>query len=135
MRSLVFTFTALAASSQATLLLDRNLAYRSPFIDHPEVRQDMTLSCQCYESPAQHGLDTKSIHARHVQQSKRQIIDATPFKDEHYPNFYGSDFSNVLAADSCFARGTRHVPGLYLMIYIYNIKGFSVGDTVIELWT
>ncbi|KAL4265206.1 PhoD-like phosphatase metallophosphatase domain-containing protein [Pleurotus pulmonarius] len=77
MRSLVFTFTALAVGSQATLLLDRNLAYRSPFIDHPE-----------------HGLDTTSIHARHVQHSKRQIIDATPFKDEHYPNFYGSDFSN-----------------------------------------
>lgn len=95
MQSLVFVFTALAVSSQATLLLDRNLAYRSPFTDHPEVRKDMTLSGQCYETPAQHGLDTKSIHARHVQYSKRQIIDATPFKDEHYPKFYGSDFSNV----------------------------------------
>ncbi|KAI0065426.1 hypothetical protein BV25DRAFT_1913479 [Artomyces pyxidatus] len=58
-------------------LLDRNLAYRSPFHDHPQFAHD-----------------TNEIHARHVQHSRRQVQDAAGFDDDHYPTFYGGDFSN-----------------------------------------
>lgn len=40
--------------------------------------------------------NTQEIQARHLQHSRRQLQkDATPFKDNHYPTFYGGDFSNV----------------------------------------
>ncbi|KAF8587157.1 hypothetical protein K439DRAFT_1631011 [Ramaria rubella] len=59
--------------------LDRNLAYRSPFEDHP-----------------QFGIDTREIHARHANAYvKRQTEAAAPFADDHYPTFYGGDFSNA----------------------------------------
>ncbi|KAI9466285.1 PhoD-like phosphatase-domain-containing protein, partial [Lactarius psammicola] len=38
--------------------------------------------------------DTDAIHTRFVGHAKRQLGDATVFNDEHYPTFYGSDFSN-----------------------------------------
>lgn len=45
------------------------------------------------------GYDTRFIHAR---LAKRQlpVEDADKFTDEHYPTWYGADFSNV----SAFAR-------------------------------
>lgn len=45
------------------------------------------------------GYDTRFIHAR---LAKRQlpVEDADKFTDEHYPTWYGADFSNV----SVFAR-------------------------------
>ncbi|KLO12363.1 hypothetical protein SCHPADRAFT_941275 [Schizopora paradoxa] len=62
--------------------LESNLAYRSPFFDHPQFAKD-----------------TVDIHTRHVENAKRslrkrQTVDATQFQDEHYPTFYGADFSN-----------------------------------------
>ncbi|KAI0273709.1 PhoD-like phosphatase-domain-containing protein [Gloeopeniophorella convolvens] len=68
---------ALCSVAYATKLLDRNLVYRSPFHDLPEFSRD-----------------TGEIHARHVGHAKRQMGDATVFTDEHYPTFYGADFSN-----------------------------------------
>ncbi|KAF9500830.1 hypothetical protein BDN71DRAFT_1501611 [Pleurotus eryngii] len=100
MRNLLPVFIALVVSSHATLLLDRNLAYRSPFIDHPE-----------------HGLVIKSIHTRHVQHSTRQIIDATPFKDEHYPNFFNPFVWN---------------DGL---IFTHSVASGDPFDTSVLLWT
>ncbi|KAF8868870.1 PhoD-like phosphatase-domain-containing protein [Infundibulicybe gibba] len=70
---LVFT----ARDALGTKHLDRNLAYRSPFADVPELARD-----------------TKTIEKRHVRHVKRQTVGATPFHDEHYPTFYGSNFSN-----------------------------------------
>ncbi|KAF8885980.1 PhoD-like phosphatase-domain-containing protein [Infundibulicybe gibba] len=68
-----------ASAAQATLLLDRNLAYRSPFADNPQLAHN-----------------TREIQKRHVQHARRQmdVADATKFDDEHYPTFYGADFSN-----------------------------------------
>ncbi|KAJ7774749.1 PhoD-like phosphatase-domain-containing protein [Mycena metata] len=63
-----------ALSVGATTIFDRNLAYRSPYADHPELSHD-----------------TKELQARHF---RRQNTDAAPFSDGHYPTFYGSDFSN-----------------------------------------
>ncbi|KAF8879717.1 PhoD-like phosphatase-domain-containing protein [Infundibulicybe gibba] len=67
------------SAAQATFLLDRNLAYKSPFADHPQFSHD-----------------TGAIQKRHIQHARRQmpVEDATPFKDEHYATFYGADFSN-----------------------------------------
>lgn len=67
------------AAVHGTQLFDRNLAYRSPFIDHPQLAHD-----------------TRSIQKRYLAHVRRQVQDATPFSDEHYPTFYGSDFSNFI---------------------------------------
>lgn len=88
--------------------LESNLAYRSPFGDHPQVstsffRQALTGAHGLILFPfVQFARDTKAIHTRHVQNfkrnlAKRQVEDATQFNDEHYPTFYGADFSNVCA--------------------------------------
>ncbi|KAI5118113.1 hypothetical protein M0805_003467 [Coniferiporia weirii] len=74
-------FTSVVVVS-ATTPLDSNLAYSSPFSDHPQFSRD-----------------TKAIHKRHVENFKRDLMrrqtqDAAPFNDEHYPTFYGADFSN-----------------------------------------
>ena len=39
--------------------------------------------------------DAQAIEKRHAQFAKRQTQDASPFEDNHYPTFYGGDFSNV----------------------------------------
>ncbi|KAK7014925.1 alkaline phosphatase D [Favolaschia claudopus] len=70
--SLLFTL-----SVGATAVFDRNLAYSSPYAEHPQLSHD-----------------TKQLQARHVQHIRRQTMDASPFNDKHYPTFYGSDFSN-----------------------------------------
>ncbi|KAJ3551378.1 hypothetical protein NM688_g4737 [Phlebia brevispora] len=63
---------------QATKLFDRNLAYSSPFVGYPQFSHD-----------------TRKLQARHVAYVKRQTVDNTGFDDEHYPTFYGADFSNA----------------------------------------
>ncbi|KAI9446383.1 PhoD-like phosphatase-domain-containing protein [Lactarius indigo] len=74
---MIFWLLSLCSLAYATKLLDRNLVYRSPFHDLPKLSRD-----------------TKAIHNRFVGHAKRQLGDATVFNDEHYPTFYGSDFSN-----------------------------------------
>lgn len=74
---MIFSLLSLCSLAYATKLLDHNLVYRSPFHDLPEFSRD-----------------TKGIHERFVGHAKRQLGDATVFNDEHYPTFYGSDFSN-----------------------------------------
>ncbi|KAI5834905.1 hypothetical protein K523DRAFT_292741 [Schizophyllum commune Tattone D] len=71
--ALLGAHTALAASS----LLDRNMVYRSPLVGIPQLARD-----------------TQAIEKRHAQFAKRQTQDASPFEDDHYPTFYGGDFSN-----------------------------------------
>ncbi|KAJ7273638.1 PhoD-like phosphatase-domain-containing protein [Mycena haematopus] len=66
-----------ALSVGATAIFDRNLAYRSPFADYPELAHN-----------------TKELQARHIRHVRRQNTDAAPFNDDAYPTFYGSDFSN-----------------------------------------
>ena len=40
-------------------------------------------------------MNTRAVEARHIAHVKRQVINAAGFDDEHYPTFYGGDFSNV----------------------------------------
>ncbi|OCH85316.1 hypothetical protein OBBRIDRAFT_891256 [Obba rivulosa] len=65
------------AAASATQLLDRNLVYSSPFVGYPQFSHD-----------------TRKIEARHVRNVKRQVVGSEGFVDEHYPTFYGGDFSN-----------------------------------------
>ncbi|KAK0228472.1 PhoD-like phosphatase-domain-containing protein [Armillaria fumosa] len=67
----------LCLGATATRLLERNLAYKSPFLDVPQL-----------------GHDIGNLHKRQVQHVRRQIQDAGKFEDEHYVTFYGGDFSN-----------------------------------------
>ena len=88
--SLLFAVFALVSASP----LDSNLAYRSPFVDKPQVSQvsiGYRLS-SCLDMRHQLGYDTRSLHKRMF---KRQMEDAKGFVDKHYPTFFGSDFSNV----------------------------------------
>lgn len=81
----------------ATKLLDRNLAYSSPFIGYPEVSiaPDTFPPVVVAQQYSQFARDTKEIQKRHIQHAKRQTVDSSGFVDEHYPTFYGGDFSNV----------------------------------------
>lgn len=108
--------------------LDSNLAYRSPFGDHPQVsthffdKLSQALMGRSYCPSVQFARDTKAIHARNVQNikrnlAKRQVEDATQFNDEHYPTFYGADFSNV-----CFSSRTKS-----LMAFTFNFRALSYG--------
>ncbi|KAJ7063224.1 PhoD-like phosphatase-domain-containing protein [Mycena amicta] len=62
-----------ALSVGATVLYDRNLAYRSPYADHPQL-----------------SIDTKSLQSRHLQEFQRRQTTENHFDDSHYPTFYGS---------------------------------------------
>ncbi|PPQ87973.1 hypothetical protein CVT25_001052 [Psilocybe cyanescens] len=70
-----FIYLLAGLASATANLYERNLAYKSPFADHPQLAHD-----------------TRAIHETNIQ--RRQNIDATKFKDEHYVTFYGADFSN-----------------------------------------
>ncbi|KDR81547.1 hypothetical protein GALMADRAFT_239562 [Galerina marginata CBS 339.88] len=81
----------LCAALVSANLYERNLAYRSPFADHPQLAHD-----------------TRAIHENNIQ--RRQTTDATKFKDEHYVTFYGSDLSNGDPFDTSVLLWTRAVP-------------------------
>ncbi|KAJ7156048.1 PhoD-like phosphatase-domain-containing protein [Mycena crocata] len=66
-----------ACTVGATTLFDRNLAYLSPYAEHPEASTFIL-----------------GLQARHLRNFRRQNTDAAPFSDNHYPTFYGSDLSN-----------------------------------------
>ncbi|KAI0082795.1 hypothetical protein K474DRAFT_1687863 [Panus rudis PR-1116 ss-1] len=76
--SVLFVLLAVVGVVRATELWDRNLAYHSPFVGISDFSHD-----------------TKAIHARHIELSKRQVVNASGFVDHHYPTFHGGDFSNA----------------------------------------
>lgn len=77
MLSLLLGTVAAARLVVSSRLLDRNLVYHSPFVGYPEFAHD-----------------TYSIHARHLENVRRQVADASKFEDDHYATFYGGDFGN-----------------------------------------
>ncbi|RDX56550.1 hypothetical protein OH76DRAFT_1426103 [Lentinus brumalis] len=82
MLSALLVSVALSVLAGATDLFDRNLAYASPFTNAIHLSHD-----------------TRSLQRRHVEFVKRQSqLDDTEssegFTDEHYPTFYGGDFSS-----------------------------------------
>ncbi|TDL18783.1 hypothetical protein BD410DRAFT_728167 [Rickenella mellea] len=96
------SFLALAALVGAkSNPLDANLAYRSPFEDRPHL-----------------GYDTRSIHARIA---KRQL--SNEFTDEHYPTWYGADFSN---SPNIYNGGVN---------FTHSVASGDPFDTSVLLWT
>jgi alkaline phosphatase D len=95
MLSLSFFALACAASVIGSELLDRNLAYSTPFFGYPEVRICIIPFQTHSDIQPQFGLNTREIHKRHEQHVRRQLADSGKFDDEHYATFYGGDFSNV----------------------------------------
>lgn len=101
---------SLVVSAGATEFLDKNLAYRSPFKGWDEVCQIQSGS---WDLRVDHllnkfSLNTRAIEARHIAFAKRQVIGSTGFEDEHYPTFYGGDFSNVSAFLSLYLASLSH---------------------------
>ncbi|KAI3610837.1 alkaline phosphatase [Moniliophthora roreri] len=111
----------LCVTVNATRLLDRNLVYRSPFLD------DLKLSH-----------DTKSIQKRGITHVRRQTGSAEGFTDEHYPSFYGGDFSNVaLLSIMVAAKSHRFICRAHsfgLEVSTSPILGDPF-DTSVLLWT
>ena len=106
MRTLVLVGLVFAAAVQATELFDRNLAYSSPFKGFREVPIARGHSSRYSHADLgflQFAHDTREIQARHIAFVKRSTVDGDKFQDEHYPTFYGSDFSNVPPVP-CFFR-------------------------------
>ncbi|KAL0946852.1 hypothetical protein HGRIS_013019 [Hohenbuehelia grisea] len=91
--SLVLAVLVLALPVRSTELLARNLAYRSPYSDHPQLAHDL-----------------RAISRRHSKHARRQNQDASPFTDEHYPTFYGGDLSNGDPFDTSVLLWTRAFP-------------------------
>jgi hypothetical protein len=99
---LLVVVLASALRGRASTSLGSNLAYNSPFSDHPQVG---IPSISFVHDPdglrtQQFGLDEHAIYKRHVEVfkkglEKRQTVDASGFNNNYYPMFYGGDFSNV----------------------------------------
>ncbi|KAI0709471.1 PhoD-like phosphatase-domain-containing protein [Earliella scabrosa] len=110
MLSILIASVALGVATGATELFDRNLAYSSPFVNTPHLSHD-----------------TRSLKARHVDFVKRQQLDDTQssngFTDEHYPTFYGGDFSNS--------------PWIYNggINFTHSVASGDPWDTSVLLWT
>ncbi|KAJ3551377.1 hypothetical protein NM688_g4736 [Phlebia brevispora] len=118
MRAIYFLALGCSVAVQATTLLDRNLAYLSPFVGYPEFSHD-----------------TREIQARHIAYAKRQEVDASGFTDDHYPTFYGGDFSN---APFIWSGGLNFThSGSYHRVVISRnttLQGDPFDDSVL-LWT
>ncbi|KAK7466976.1 hypothetical protein VKT23_004039 [Stygiomarasmius scandens] len=102
----ILLLSALVAHASATRLLDNNLVYRSPFL------KDISLAH-----------DTPAIQARHIQHVRRQMSDAAPFDDQHYPTFYGADFGN---SPFIWTGGIN---------FTHSVASGDPFDTSVLLWT
>ena len=102
MLSQLWVAVALAVSANA--LFDKNLAYRSPFIGYEDVGYIILShdAAPLRNALRQFSVNTRALEKRHIEHVKRQTLPDIPgaeaaasFDDEHYPTFYGGDFSNV----------------------------------------
>ncbi|KAF9452393.1 PhoD-like protein [Macrolepiota fuliginosa MF-IS2] len=107
MRFLFISLLVFAATAHADVArLDNNLAFRSPFFDEPQFAHD-----------------TIAISRRNIQPARRDTVDATRFKDEPYPGFFTSDFSN---APTIWSSGVN---------FTHSIASGDPFDTSVILWT
>ncbi|KNZ74214.1 Alkaline phosphatase D [Termitomyces sp. J132] len=114
------------AGTQATRLFDRNLAYRSPFAEHPQA----SLAHR-----------TDLIAKRAFAHVRRQVTNASDFSDDHYPTFYGGDFSNspfIWNGGLNFTHSVASVITLPLYSFASSDPQTLQGDpfdTSVLLWT
>ncbi|KAI0093531.1 PhoD-like phosphatase-domain-containing protein [Irpex rosettiformis] len=106
MRSSFVVFLGVALTASATKLFDSNLAYSSPFVGFSEFARD-----------------TRAIQKRHIEHIKRSTVGTEGFSDEHYPTFYGADFSN---APFLWNGGVN---------FTHRVASGDPFDTSVLLWT
>ncbi|KAK7043608.1 hypothetical protein VNI00_008219 [Paramarasmius palmivorus] len=106
MRSLALLLSFLQVAVHATQYLDHNLAYRSPFFGDAKLSHD-----------------TRSIQRRGVVHVRRQMGSAAGFTDDHYPTFYGGDFSN---SPFIWSGGLN---------FTHSVASGDPLDTSVLLWT
>lgn len=103
-----FAISLLSVSGVLGILekFNKNLGFHSPFSGNPVF-----------------SLDTVAISRRNIQPSRRDVVDASKFKDTVYPGFYGSDFSN---APTVWSSGVN---------FTHSVASGDPLDTSIILWT
>ncbi|KAF7760933.1 hypothetical protein Agabi119p4_10342 [Agaricus bisporus var. burnettii] len=106
MRFLLVTSSLVAGTYATFNHFDKNLVFRSPFLNEP-----------------QFGHDIEALSRRSVEFSRRDTVKASPFKDEPYPGFYSSDFSN---AASVWSSGVN---------FTHSVASGDPLDSSIILWT
>ncbi|KAF9447384.1 hypothetical protein P691DRAFT_731563 [Macrolepiota fuliginosa MF-IS2] len=113
---LIFFF---AGASAGIPKLDKNLAFRSPFFDEPQVGPSFAH-------------DTAAISRRNTQPTRRDTVDAAQFKDEPYPGFFTSDFSNAI---SIWSSGVNFTHSGRAFLQLNSEFEGDPFDTTIILWT
>jgi alkaline phosphatase D len=98
MRGLLVTSFVVAGAYASVEKLTRNLVFRSPFLNEPQVSERSYLCQSEALTLEQLGHDIEAISRRSIQHAPRDAVSASKFKDEPYPGFYTSDFSNVWLA-------------------------------------
>ncbi|GLB35018.1 putative phoD-like phosphatase, N-terminal domain [Lyophyllum shimeji] len=96
----------LGGGAHATQLFARNLVYRSPFPEHAQLAHD-----------------TDNMQKRLLTHARRQVQDAAVFSDDHYPTFYGGDFSN---SPFIWSGGLN---------FTHSVASGDPFDTSVLLWT
>ncbi|EJD45874.1 hypothetical protein AURDEDRAFT_184531 [Auricularia subglabra TFB-10046 SS5] len=104
MRLLLLVAVALALGVADANPYIRNIAYQSPFEAQPDL-----------------GYDLDSIHRR--RNFRRQVVDANPFRDQHYVLYSGGDFSN---APFIWAGGVN---------FTHSVASGDPFSTSVLLWT
>ncbi|KAI0362352.1 hypothetical protein OH77DRAFT_1432930 [Trametes cingulata] len=111
MLAALLTSVTLCVFASATELFDRNLAYHSPFVNSPHA-------------------------TRHIEYAKRQLSDTQSsdgFTDEHYPTFYGGDFSSYqLSSRGALLRARGFTTAASTLLIPF--QGDPFHDSVL-LWT
>ncbi|CAK5264257.1 unnamed protein product [Mycena citricolor] len=104
---LVWWYSVVAwGAALAGATFHRNLVYHSPFEDYPELSHDFD-----------------QLTARQSQHARRQMTGAAAFKDNEYPTFYGSDFSN---APFIWTGGIN---------FTHSVASGDPFDTSVLIWT
>ncbi|XP_006457006.1 hypothetical protein AGABI2DRAFT_154430 [Agaricus bisporus var. bisporus H97] len=120
MRFLLVTSSLVAGTYATFNHFDKNLVFRSPFLNEP---QSAVLIF------AQFGHDIEALSRRSAEFSRRDTVKASPFKDEPYPGFYSSDFSN---AASVWSSGVNFT---HSGISLFSRNQGDPLDSSIILWT
>lgn len=90
--ALLLSVTAISAN---VVKFDKNLVFRSPFLDEPQVSPVFLKRGVVIKFQDKFAHDTVALSRRNIHPARRDTVDAARFKDELYPGFFGSDFSNV----------------------------------------
>ncbi|KAF7294999.1 Alkaline phosphatase D [Mycena indigotica] len=104
--SWLFVVFCVATATAATALYDRNLAYWSPYADHPQL-----------------AVNTKALEAHHLKEFQRRQTTENKFDDNHYPTFYGAHFGT---SPTVWSGGIN---------FTHSVASGDPFDTSVLIWT